>query len=62
MGAFRPNRKSKVKVTNYVWSWQLVKRLRASGNEQQWLTGAPPPPLHTHCWAPGSSEVQSFPI
>ena len=48
MGAFHPNRKSKVKVTNYVWSWQQVKRLRASGNEQQWLTGAPTLPPHTH--------------
>ena len=48
MGAFCPNRKSKVKVTNYVWSWQQIKRLRASGNQQQWLMGAPTLPTHTH--------------
>ena len=47
MGASHPNRKSKVKVTNYVWSWQQVKQLRASGNEQQWLTGVPTSP-RTH--------------
>lgn len=42
--AFHPNRKSKVKGTNYVWSRQQVKRLSASGNEQQWLMG---PRAHT---------------
>lgn len=61
--ALHPKNKSNIKAISKVWCWQQVKPAREPWeNQQKSLTGAlAHARARTHT-APGSSEVQSFPI